>query len=256
METLYEREAIAELAKPASADSARFDEESLAHLPFPVRRHLERCGWAGRAAPANARIRWEGFRLKRGRDKAWMDLDCRQFNSAQEPMRLAYMGGRLMGFIPFDGRDKFQDGHGHMLVKAMGAFKVVDEQSRKLDESGLVTVLAEALLVPGYALRPYIRWQALDSASARAYLTWNGIEVNGIFRFAESGECFRFDSDCRWQQGADSAPIPWSALMSWYGKRNGVRFPTRVSAVWHERSGDFEYVQGRIAAVDFDVKSP
>jgi uncharacterized protein DUF6920 len=44
--------------------------------------------------------------------------------------------------------------------------------------------------------------------------------------------------------------------MSCYGGKNGVRFPTRVSAVWHEKGGDFEYVQGRIAAVEFDVSGP
>lgn len=256
MADLYEKEVRAELAKPALPAGGILTDSAIAHLPAPVRRHFHFAGYVGRPAHRNARITWGDFRLKRGRDQPWMPLACRQFNSVAEPMRIAYMSGRLFKVLPFEGRDKFQDGHGHMLIKAAGFLKVVDEQSRKLDESGLVTVLAEALLVPSYALQPYMRWEELDSARARATLTWEGIAASGIFHFAPTGENIRFETQVRWQQGADTLPIPWSGYSSDYAERDGIRFPQSLRAVWHEKGGDFEYVQARIKGIEFDVDDP
>jgi hypothetical protein len=256
MSALYESEVRAELAKPAPQEAGILTDSAIAHLPAPVRRYFRFAGYVGRKAPRNARVTWGEFRLKRAHGKPWMPLVCRQFNSVAEPMRDAYMSGRLFGVLPFEGRDKFQDGHARMLIKAGGFFKVADERSRKLDESGLVTVLAEALLVPSYALQPYMRWEELDSSRARATLTWNGIAASGVFHFAPSGECTRFDTQVRWQQGADSVPIPWSGYSSDYAEQDGIRFPRGMRAVWHGKGGDFEYVQGRIERIEFDVREP
>ena len=80
--------------------------------------------------------------------------------------------------------------------------------------------------------------------------------VIGIFHFAPSGESTRFETRVRWQQGADSLPIPWSGYSSDYAERDGIRFPRGMRAVWHEQGGDFEYVQGRIERIEFDVDEP
>lgn len=255
MEKLYVREVRSELSKPAPGAGVLSD-SSIAGLPAPVRRYFHFAGLIGRPLPRNARITWESMRLKRGHGKSWMDVSCRQVNAVAEPMRIALMRGRILGILPFEGRDKFQDGHGHMLVKAMGLVKVVDATGRKMDESGLVTVLAEALMVPSYALQPYIAWEELDSARARATMTWKGVKASGVFSFAPGGECTRFDTQVRWQEGNDSLPIPWTAYYRAYGERDGIRFLRELGAAWQEPGGEFEYVQGRIARVDFDVREP
>lgn len=265
MASLYEREVKAELAKTegiseragsAGEDVDVITEETIAGLPEPVRRYFRFSGFIGKKAPGNARAVWRDFQLKRAHDKPWMSLECRQFNSVREPMRISLMSGRLMKVLPFEGRDKYQDGQGHMLVKAMGLFKVVDEKSRKMNESGLVTVLAEALLVPSYALQPYIRWETLDSSRAKAAISFQGARVEGIFHFLPSGECTRFETHSRWQQGNDSLPIPWSGYFSDYLERDGIRFASAMRAVWHEKTGDYEYAKGRIERMEFDVRQP
>lgn len=256
MEDLYEKEVRDELARTRRADRVIFTEAAVAHLPAPVRRHLQVCGWMGRKAPVNARVVWSDFRLKMARGKPFMPLSCRQFNAAQEPVRIAFMGGKLAKVIPFEGRDKYQEGQGHMLVKVGGLFNAVDEKSRKMDQSGLVTVLAETFLLPSYVLQPYIRWEEVDSLHAKATLAWNGLSVSGVFAFAPTGENIRFTSEDRWQQGNDSATIPWSGIPSDYVEKDGLRFAGGLSAVWHEKGGDFEYVRGRIDRIDYDVQNP
>lgn len=64
----------------------------------------------------------------------------------------------------------------------------------------------------------------------------------------------RFETRVRWQQGADSVPIPWSGYSSDYAGRDGIRFPRGMRAV--RPSGDLEYVQGRIERIEFDVREP
>lgn len=250
---LFEREVNAELARTSWDNSPVFSEAALAGLPEPVQRHFRVCGLMGRKAPQYGRIIWSELQLKRAKDKPWMPLETLQFNSVQEPVRIVYMGAHLMKVLPFEGRDKYQDGHGHMRVKVMRLFTVVDEKSPQMDASALVTVLAEALLVPTYVLQPYIRWESLDSTRVKATLEFNKTTVSGIFHFAPTGECVRFDTDSRWQKSGDPAPVPWSAYMDEYVERNGIRYPSLVKAAWHEKSGDFEYAKGRIDRIEYDV---
>jgi hypothetical protein len=153
MRGVYEREVQAEIAMSTPMDTGQISEASLAGLPEPVRRHFRVCGFMGKHRMRNARIVWEKLELKRDRDKGWMRVKARQFNSVPEPARIVLMQGRLLGFLPFEGRDKYQDGHGNMRIRALGLFQVADVRSTRMDSSALVTILAEALLVPSYALQ-------------------------------------------------------------------------------------------------------
>lgn len=253
MRNLFEQEVDAELARITWEDSPVFTEVTLAGLPDPVKRHFQVCGLMGRKAPKYGRVVWSGLSLKLARDKDWKPLRTLQFNSVQEPVRIVYMGARMMKVLPFEGRDKYQDGHGNMRIKVMRLFTVVDEKNPQMDASALVTVLAEALLVPTYVLQPYIRWEPMDATQAKAILEFNKTTVEGVFHFASTGECIRFDTDSRWQKSTDPAPVPWSAYLEDYRDMDGIRFPSTVRAAWHEKSGDFEYAKGRIDRIEYDV---
>lgn len=245
-----------EFANQPIADSGLITDASIAVLPEPVRRYFHACGYVGNRQMRNARITWDKFDLKRGRDKGWMRVKAVQYNFVPEPARLAFMDGRIAGVIPFAGRDKYQEGHGHMRIRAVGFLKIADTQSRRMDQSALVTLLAEALLVPSYALQPYIRWEPIDSLSARAVIGHNGVQVSGVFHFNAAGENIRFTTRDRWQDGNDVSTIPWSAIPAEYIEKDGLRIPSNLSAVWHEKSGDFEYFRGRIGRIEFDAGPP
>jgi hypothetical protein len=256
MRDRYESEVAAEVAKPAPVDTGVFTEEDMAALPEPVRRHFRVCGFLGQKKMRNARLEWKELNLKRGKDKSWMKVKTRQFNSVPQPARIVLMQGRLFGLLPFEGRDKYQDGRGNLLVRALGLFTVVDSKSTRMDSSELVTVLAEALLAPSYCLQPYMRWEPVDSATARATLEYGGSHVSGEFHFNAAGECVRFTTRDRWQDGNDSAPVPWSAVFSDYLERDGIRFAAGIRALWHEQGGEFEYARGTLERIVYDVDGP
>ncbi|MEO7425157.1 MAG: DUF6544 family protein [Fibrobacteria bacterium] len=253
---LYLEEVRAELAKAIAFEPAPMDAAALAALPEPVRRYFSACGFADRPAMRNARFTWDEVKMRRGRGKGWMRIKMDQFNDAAGPARFVYLHALLGGLLPFNGRDKYQDGHGSMIIRALGLIKIADAASAHMDQSGLATFLAEALMLPSAALRPYLRWESIDGLSARAIITDAGLSVRGIFRFNGAGEFTAFDTDDRWQDGHDDAPIPWRIKASGYRDMGGFRLATEYKAVWIEKAGDFEYLRGRLGKVEYNVEEP
>lgn len=251
---LFHQEVQDELAKHPASPSGVLTGQDLVALPEPVRRYFQASGFVGRPRVVNLRLEWEHLRLKRSREVDWMELECEQFNSVPQPVRIVLMRTKLAGLVPFEGRDKYQDGHGNMLVRVGRVFTVADAKGSPMDASGLVTVLAEALLAPSYALQPYASWQPVDATCARARFTFGGISVSGTFHFNGADELVRFDTEDRWQDGHPPRKVPWSANLGAYRRDDGLRFPTTLSATWHEPGGDFTYVEGTLRGLTYNVK--
>jgi len=203
-----------------------------------------------------ARLTWAGFEMKRGREKGWMPVEVKQINLVPEPARFVYLRSRIGGFLPFNGLDEYRGGHGRMRIRAMGLFKIADARSARMDASAMATFLAEVPFHPSAALQPYLRWEPIDSLSARAVFTHAGRGVSGIFRFNPEGEFIGFGTNDRWQDGHDEGPIPWSVSAADYRDMGGFRLPTRLTATWHEKQGDFEYFRGRLGKAEYDVGEP
>jgi hypothetical protein len=162
--------------------------------------------------------------------------------------------GRVLGVVPMEGRDIYQNDRGQMLIRLGRAFTVGDETGPEMDRSALVTILAEALLVPGYAIQPYIIWMPRDDRSAAATIRHGGVEASGVFHFDQAGDFVRFESEDRYQStGEDARKVPWSVDVLSHQDQNGLRIADGLRATWHEDQGDFEYFRGRIAAVRFNV---
>jgi hypothetical protein len=252
----YLTEARAELAEQAALHPALMDAQAVARLPDPLRRYFERCGFLGRPAMRTARLSWAKFEMKRGKGKGWMPVEVRQINLVAEPARFVYLHARIAGILPFNGLDQYQGGHGRMLIRAMGLFKIADARSPHMDASAMVTFLAELPFHPSAALQPYLRWEPIDSLSALAVFTHAGRSVSGTFRFNAEGEFIAFASNDRWQDGHEGGPIPWSISAGEYRDMGGFRLPTRLTATWHEKDGDLEYFRGRLAKAEYDVEEP
>jgi hypothetical protein len=77
------------------------------------------------------------------------------------------------------------------------------ETGPEMDRSALLTILAEALLVPGYAIQPYITWTPMDDRSAAATIRHGAVEASGVFHFDEAGDVVRFESEDRYQSSGE-----------------------------------------------------
>lgn len=242
--------------QPSDGTEKVLTKEDITHLPEPVQRYFECCGFIGKPVPMNAEVVWADSHIKMNPDKNWMKLKTYQFNCVEEPFRIAYMKARMFGVIPFDGRDIYFGGKGHMFGKVANLFTVFDEKEIEIAQSALIIILAEALLVPGYALADYIIWKPIDENSAKARLVHKGIDVSGIFYFNDKGELIRFETSDRYYMHAGKGNLltPFSAEVGDYKKQGELRVPGSLMAVWHLEGGRYEYWKGTISEVKYNIR--
>jgi len=254
---LFRQEVQQELARHPPAPQGVFTEMDIKPLPEPVQRYFRTCGWLGKPKMSNATIAINQMKLKMDLNKDFVSVKSYQFNSVAAPVRLAYLKSAMYGFIPFSGRDRYQDGIGHMYIKLLRYFPVVDLKGIEMDRAALVTVLAETFLAPSYALQPYISWTPIDANTASASLTDGNIKVSGTFYFDDASEFVRFETMDRYMTQKDGSmkQTKWVATVSDYVGRNGVRVPSRMSAAWQTENGLKEYAQRNIEDVRYDVET-
>lgn len=248
LHALYLEEIRQERGKFLSRDPLELSGDELAGLPAPVRRYMTVCGFVGRKKQWYAQLNWANVEMKLLRRGRWRKMECHQFNSVPEPVRIVHMKMRLGGVLPLEARDKFQDGRGNMLVRLLKVFTLENVRGKEMDESALVTLLAEALLMPAYAVQPYIRWEAVGPDRAVAFISGGEAAVHGLFSFNNAGEFVRFESLQRWQAGKGGHLIrtPWRITVGDYVNRDGIRHPTKVTAAWLEGEEWVEYFRGEL----------
>jgi hypothetical protein len=226
-------------------------EQDIAHLPSPVIRYFKHCGYVGAVKPAYAEVIFENSRIKLQPDRKWMKLKTHQINFVAEPARIAYMKAVLMGVIPFGGRDKYSNGHGHMFGVIGGLIKVFDEKEPEIAQGAAIVLLAEALLIPAYALQNYIIWEPVDEKTANARFVHKDVDVGGIFHFNESGEYIRFTSNDRPFHNPDCTYTkqPYTIEIRSYQQQGEQLIAKNISATWNLPQGDFEYWKGTISEI-------
>ncbi|MFW6030074.1 MAG: DUF6544 family protein [Halanaerobiales bacterium] len=251
MKKLYKSEVRSELGK-TNFSNQTFAEDDIETLPVPVQRYFRYCGYIGKQKMSNAKIIFENaVFISNGRK---LELRSEQYNFVSEPSRVVYLNSRVMGVIPFEGRDKYQNGKGSMIGKLMKIITLFDVTGPEMDQSALVTFLAEALLVPNAALQDYIRWEEIDRNKVRAAMNYGGIEVEGIFTINDKGEFIRFETNDRYMDKGDGVmeKEKWTAVVENYKEKDGIKIPGRMKGIWNLNKGDLVYFDGNISDISFD----
>lgn len=228
-----------------------FTNADIVSLPDPVQRYFRACGYIGSTRRMCARIQWSGVKLRLSPAGKWRNIACHEFLAAAEPLRMVLLRSHIAGLIPFEAKDKYQGGHGNMLIKLAGLFTLQDAKGKEMDESALVTFLSECLLLPSSALQPYIRWSEVTRDCAAATIRFNNTEVKGLFFFNDCGEFIRFETGDRWQAGKHGrfTRTPWMVTASDYIEDLGIRRPRSTSACWLIHGEWWEYFKGEITAI-------
>jgi hypothetical protein len=141
-----------------------------------------------------------------------------------------------------------------MLIKLLFLITLADTRGHELDQGTLVRYLNEIMWFPTAALSDYIEWEAIDSGSAKATMSHQGISASAVFHFDEVGRLTNMVAQRYRTVDGGFALETWSTPLSDYGELNGVRLPTQGEGVWHLSSGDFSYV--RIELVDIEYNNP
>jgi hypothetical protein len=229
--------------------------EEAAALPLPVQKHFQYCGYIGKAKMSNMNIHFNDVDFVLSPDKPKLKIEYTQYNSVEEPERIAYIDTSLYG-IPFEGIDAYQNGKGSMKGVIAKNFTLFDQKGAAMDRASLVTCLAESLFLPTMALQDYINWEEIDETHAKAVINYYGTSASGIFTFDDNGAMISFTTDDREYTDTQGniQQVKWSAVCEDYQEMNGIKFPANLKAVWHFDTGDLVYFDGRDVVIKYDVK--
>jgi hypothetical protein len=61
-----------------------------------------------------AKLVFGDVNFKMNVNKPWIKIKYKQYNFIPAPSRVVYIYSRMFGIIPFEGRDKYQNGQGNM----------------------------------------------------------------------------------------------------------------------------------------------
>lgn len=156
-----------------------------------------------------------------------------QVNFADTCQRLAFIDTRMAWILPFQGLDDYVNGTAHMKGVVGKLFTVFNVENKEMDQSALVTVLAEGIVCPSFFMNENIVWAELDDTHLEATLTQYGITVSGVFEFDANGAIIGFYTKDRFQENNDSiVQRDWIARCGAYIEVDGIRRPTYFQGIW------------------------
>jgi hypothetical protein len=226
----------------------------LNRLPPPVRKWLTASGIVERRRISTVHLLQSGAMRPSPRG-ARMPLNAEQEFSVNPPAFIWYANIHAAPFLSLVARDKYQDGHGNMLIKIGGLYKLADDRGPEMDQGTLLRFLAETIWFPSAVLNNYIQWDAGDSTSARATMTFGGVTASGIFRFNDRGDVISFEAlRYRGAHGKYSLE-PWLITMSDYRTVDGIRIPHSCEVAWKHNSDNSPWLKLEIKTLEFDAPS-
>ena len=232
----------------------RITSEDLAELPPVIRKWLDSAKVTETTQAYCARIRQRGkMRLKP--DERWMEFEAVQYFDLQKPGFVWSVNVEMTPPLYMDGRDKFEQGQGEMLIRILSLITVVNERNNdKITTSTMLRYLGEISWFPSAALNPYIRWETIDSLSAKATMSYQHTEAEAIFRFNEAGDFVALEAERYYGGGEDATLERWIVSADDYKIINGIKVPYRNSVTWKLKDGDFKWLTLEIT--DLEVNRP
>ncbi|MBE0522896.1 MAG: hypothetical protein IBX40_00940 [Methanosarcinales archaeon] len=144
-------------------------------------------------------------------------MEGKECYTADVPAFIWYGKVNMNPLVWVKARDKYHNGSGNMLIKLHSTIKIADVEGRKLSQSDLLRWVSEAPIFPT-ALLPgeNLRWEEIDSDSARVIVEDHGLQVSGVFYFNKKGQITRFFTSDRFRTVDDrQVNDPWNGFRIW-----------------------------------------
>ncbi len=237
----------------AGGDKKIVTSAMLTELPPVVQKWLRRSNVVGKEIIQTVHLRQIG-EMKSTAAGKWLPMTAEQYCTTDHPGFLWWARIRALPLIHIVGRDKYENGHGVMLIKLLGLFKIADTAGKEIDQGALVRYLAETTWYPSAALNDYIRWQEIDSLTARATMSYGGTTASGTFRFTSAADLVSFEALRYYFRKEGSSLENWFVTVSDDGYREfaGIRIPTKLAVTWKSKTGDFTWLKLELTEVEFN----
>ena len=231
------------------------DFQELEVLPAPVQRYFRIAIKQGKPMVAGVNVKHNGTFNMRETAEQWKPFSSDQKVVTRRP-GFAWDGRiTMLPGLAVRVRDAYVAGKGTLHAALLGLITVADMRgTHDVAKGELMRFLAEAAWYPT-ALLPSqgVRWEAVDTHSARATLTDSIISLTVLFSFNEQGLIETVRADARGRTIGDRiVPTPWQGRFWNYQDREGMYVPLDGEAAWLLPDGPRPYWRGRITAISYE----
>ncbi|MFW6266158.1 MAG: DUF6544 family protein [Halanaerobiales bacterium] len=235
-------------------DTVKVEEDDIRDMPEPVKRWLKYSEVIGKQRVKTVRLKQEG-RFKTSPDNSWMPYTAEQYYNAENPAFVWKVKMKAGPGVFINGRDKYYEGRGHMLIKLLSIFNVADARGTEMDQGTLLRFLNEIMWFPSAATYEYIEWEEIDNNSARAVINYGDLNASAVFYFNEKGEMIDFKADRYMERDGKYSLEEWRTPITDYDKIVGKNLATAGKGIWKLDSGDFNYIKLNITDIEYNIGS-
>ncbi|AFM00682.1 hypothetical protein Desde_2344 [Desulfitobacterium dehalogenans ATCC 51507] len=221
----------------------------LEELPPSVQKWLLHSQVVGKERMIATRTK-QDINLRLKADQSWMKGQVEQYFRMAEPGFIWYADIQMAPLLHISGRDKYIDGHGHMLIKVLSMVTLANGQGKEMDQGALLRYLAEMMWSPSAALNDYIHWQEINDTSAEATMSYEGVTASGVFTFNEQGEVLSFEAERYGEFDGEYRLETWACVIQEYQELNGINVPSQGDIIWKLDTGDFHWYHFKVKELE------
>ena len=227
--------------------------EMIAGLPPVVQTWLQRANITGKEIFQSVYLKQSAV-MRTAPDGKWMPVQAEQWFRTQNPGFIWVADVEAGAGIYLAGRDKFENGKGHILIKLLSLFPVADKKGSEIDQGTMLRYMAEIIWFPSAACMDYLKWEQMDSVSAKVTMTYGGISTSGLIRFDVHGDMVSFEAKRYYDRKEGATLEDWFIQVDPDGYREfqGVRIPARSSVTWKFKEGDFTWFRLEITGIKYN----
>lgn len=227
-------------------------ENDLQTMPEPVKKWLRNSGSIGKPFIHSGKVTQNAEMLLKPGQKNWLSATAIQYTAVDNPAFIWKVDVKMNRFLNIQGRDKFENGKGEMLIKMNSLINIVNEQGEPLDEGTLQRYLGEMVWFPSLALSPYIVWEAINDTAAKATMTYKGTTGSGTFFFNNHGEVTTFSALRFKENNVDAKRHEWTMNISAYKTFEGIKVPAKMTSTWKLDEGDWTWLKLEVMDINYN----
>ncbi|MGF2412736.1 DUF6544 family protein [Ferruginibacter sp.] len=250
--SIANEEAKVLLAGTLNSDKVIITKEMLTNLPPVIQKWLTHSGVIGKQKINTVRLQQRGT-LKTTMKSKWIRFTANQYFNVEDPAFVWKANVEMMPLVTLNGRDKFINGKGSLVIKALSLFTVAKgDDNEKINSASMIRYLSETMWFPTAALNNYIKWEVVDSLSAKAIMTYQGVTVSGIFKFNEAGDIVAFTANRYYGTDDKASEEKWLIETTGYKNFNDIRIPYKNKVTWQLKEGDFNWADIELTSLEFN----
>ncbi len=120
----------------------------LAPLPEPVQRYLRCAQVLGKPRVRCVKVRQKGL-MRTTPAQKWMPVEAIQYTTLAGPLsRMWYAQIKIGPLALLKGHDSYDNGRGHMLIRLLSMYSVVDIHGPEIDMSALIIFINDMVMWP------------------------------------------------------------------------------------------------------------